>query len=71
MTISYAAVFLNRQTKTDNQTAIEMFDRAVVKIQASRRPTPSCSRRVNGRFFLFTPDEKHCGKRSFLLPSKG
>jgi serine/threonine protein kinase len=51
--------YLNRQTKTDNQTAIEMFDRAVAADSSFAAAHAELAQACVWRFFLFTPDEKH------------
>jgi hypothetical protein len=49
---------LSRQTKADNETAIEMFDRAVAADPNFAAAYAELAQACVWRFFLFTPDEK-------------
>ena len=61
---------LNRQTKTDNKTAIEMFDRAVATDPNFAAAYAELAQACVWRFFLFTPDEKQWEEKAFVAVEK-
>lgn len=62
--------YLNRQTKTDNKTAIEMFDRAVAADTSFAAAYAELAQACVWRFFLFTPDEKQWEEKAFVAVEK-
>jgi serine/threonine protein kinase/Tfp pilus assembly protein PilF len=58
--------YLNRQTKADNETAIEMFDRAVATDPTFAAAHAELAQACVWRFFLFTPDEKQWEEKAFV-----
>jgi serine/threonine protein kinase/Tfp pilus assembly protein PilF len=62
--------YLNRQTKADNETAIEMFDRAVEKDASFAAAHAELAQACVWRFFLFTPDEKQWEEKAFIAVEK-
>ena len=62
--------YLNRQTKADNETAIEMFDRAVTKDPDFEAAHAELAQACVWRFFLFTPDEKQWEEKAFIAVEK-
>jgi serine/threonine protein kinase/lipopolysaccharide biosynthesis regulator YciM len=62
--------YLNRQTKADNETAIEMFDRAVTKDPNFEAAHAELAQACVWRFFLFTPDEKQWEEKAFMAVEK-
>ena len=62
--------YLNRQTKADNETAIEMFDRAVEKDANFAAAHAELAQACVWRFFLFTPDEKQWEEKAFIAVEK-
>ena len=61
---------LNRQTKTDNETAIELFERAVAADPNFAAAWAELAQACVWRFFLFTPDEKKWEERAFVAVEK-
>jgi serine/threonine protein kinase/lipoprotein NlpI len=61
---------LSRQTKTDNETAIEMFDRAVATDPSFAAAYAQLAQACVWRFFLFTPDEKQWEEKAFVAVEK-
>lgn len=57
---------LNRQTKTENETAIEMFDQAVATDPTFGAAWAELAQACVWRFFLFTPDEKKWEEKAFV-----
>jgi serine/threonine protein kinase len=62
--------YLNRQTKADNEKAIEMFDRAVEKDASFAAAHAELAQACVWRFFLFTPDEKQWEEKAFIAVEK-
>ncbi len=62
--------YLNRQTKADNETAIEMFDHAVEKDANFAAAHAELAQACVWRFFLFTPDEKQWEEKAFIAVEK-
>jgi tetratricopeptide (TPR) repeat protein len=62
--------YLNRQTKSDNQTAIEMFDRAVATDSNFAAAYAELAQACVWRFFLFTPDEKQWEEKAYVAVEK-
>ncbi|HET6670333.1 MAG TPA: protein kinase [Pyrinomonadaceae bacterium] len=62
--------YLNRQTKTDNKTAIEMFERAVAADTSFAAAYAELAQACVWRFFLFTPDEKQWEEKAFVAVEK-
>ncbi|MGH9956075.1 MAG: protein kinase domain-containing protein [Pyrinomonadaceae bacterium] len=58
--------YFNHQTKTDNQTAIEMFDQAVSTDPDFAAAHAALAQACVWRFFLFTPDEKNWEEKAFV-----
>ncbi|MBA3569629.1 MAG: protein kinase [Pyrinomonadaceae bacterium] len=61
---------LSRQTKADNETAIEMFDRAVAADPNFAAAYAELAQACVWRFFLFTPDEKRWEEKAFVAVEK-
>jgi TolB-like protein/tRNA A-37 threonylcarbamoyl transferase component Bud32/Flp pilus assembly protein TadD len=61
---------LSRQTRTDNETAIEMFDRAVATDPNFAAAWADLAQACVWRFFLFTPDEKQWEEKAFVAVEK-
>ena len=61
---------LSRQTETDNETAIEMFDRAVATDPNFAAAWAELAQACVWRFFLFTPDEKQLEEKAFVAVEK-
>ena len=61
---------LSRQIKADNQTAIEMFDRAVAIDPNFAAAYASLAQACVWRFFLFTPDERQWEEKAFVAVEK-
>jgi TolB-like protein/tRNA A-37 threonylcarbamoyl transferase component Bud32/Tfp pilus assembly protein PilF len=61
---------LNRQTKADNETAIELFDRAVATDPSFGAAWAELAQACVWRFFLFTPDEKQWEEKAFVAVEK-
>jgi len=61
---------LNRRTKDDNKTAIEMFDRAVAIYPNFAAAWAELAQACVWRFFLFTPDEKQWEEKAFVAVEK-
>ncbi len=62
--------YLNRQTKADNETAIEMFERAVAADPTFAAAYAELAQACVWRFFLFTPDEKQWEEKAFVAVEK-
>ena len=62
--------YLNRQTKSDNENAIEMFDRAVAADPNFAAAHAELAQACVWRFFLFTPDEKQWEEKAFVSVEK-
>jgi eukaryotic-like serine/threonine-protein kinase len=62
--------YLNRQTRADNQTAIEMFDRSVAIDPDFALAQAELAQACVWRFFLFTPDEKQWEEKAFVAVQK-
>ena len=62
--------YLKRQTKADNETAIEMFDRAVATDPNFAAAYAELAQACVWRFFLFTPDEKLWEEKAFVAIEK-
>jgi len=61
---------LSRQTEADNETAIEMFDRAVATDPNFAAAWAELAQACVWRFFLFTPDEKQLEEKAFVAVEK-
>ncbi len=61
---------LNRQIKANNETAIEMFDRAVAMDPNFAAAWAELAQACVWRFFLFTPDEKQWEEKAFVAVEK-
>jgi len=61
---------LSRQTKADNETAIEMLDRAVGTDPNFAAAYAELAQACVWRFFLFTPDEKQWEEKAFVAVEK-
>lgn len=61
---------LNRQTKADNENAIEMFERAVASDPNFAAAHAELAQACVWRFFLFTPDEKQWEEKAFVAVEK-
>lgn len=61
---------LSRQTKAENKTAIEMFDRAVAADPNFAAAYAELAQACVWRFFLFTPDEKQWEEKAFVAVEK-
>jgi serine/threonine protein kinase len=61
---------LSRQTKTDNETAIEMFDHAVATDPNFAAAWAESAQACVWRLFLFTPDEKQWEEKAFVAIEK-
>jgi TolB-like protein/tetratricopeptide (TPR) repeat protein/tRNA A-37 threonylcarbamoyl transferase component Bud32 len=62
--------YINRQTKADNATAIEMFDHAVATDPNFAAAYAELAQACVWRFFLFTPDEKQWEEKAFVAVEK-
>src|SRR5688572_27581283 len=62
--------YLNRQTKADNEIAIEMFDLAVAEDPNFAAAHAELAQACVWRFFLFTPDEKQWEEKAFVAVEK-
>jgi serine/threonine protein kinase/lipopolysaccharide biosynthesis regulator YciM len=62
--------YLNRQTKADNETAIEMFDRAVAADPSFAAAHAELAQACVWRLFLFTPGEKQWEEKAFVAVEK-
>jgi serine/threonine protein kinase/tetratricopeptide (TPR) repeat protein len=62
--------YLNHQTKADNETAIEMLDRAVIADPNFAAAQAELAQACVWRLFLFTPDEKKWEVKAFVAVSK-
>jgi len=62
--------YLNRQTKADNETAIQMFDKAVATDPTFAAAHAELAQACVWRFFLFTPDEKQWEEKAFIAVEK-
>ena len=62
--------YLGRQTKADNQTAIEMLERAIAADQNFAAAHAELAQACVWRFFLFTPDEKQWEEKAFVAVEK-
>lgn len=60
----------NRQNKADNETAIEMFDRAVAIDPNFATAYAELAQACVWRFFLFTPKERKWEEKAFLAVEK-
>src|SRR5262249_2714710 len=58
--------YLNRQNKTDNQTAIEKFDQAVATDPGFAAAHAELAQACIWRLFLFAPDEKQLEEKAFV-----
>jgi len=61
---------LNRRTKDDNETAVEMFDRAVAMDPNFAGAWAELAQACVWRFFLFTPEEKQWEEKAFVAVEK-
>jgi eukaryotic-like serine/threonine-protein kinase len=61
---------LNRQTKTENETAIKMFDSAVATDPNFAAAHADLAQACVWRFFLFTPDERQWEEKAFVAVEK-
>jgi tetratricopeptide (TPR) repeat protein len=61
---------LNRQTRADNETAIQMLDRAVAADPDFAAAWAELAQACVWRFFLFTPDEKQWEEKAFVAVEK-
>jgi eukaryotic-like serine/threonine-protein kinase len=61
---------LSRQTKAENETAIEMFDRAVATDPNFAAAYAELAQACVWRFFLFTPNEKQWEEKAFVAVEK-
>jgi tetratricopeptide (TPR) repeat protein len=62
--------YLGRQTKADNQTAIEMLERATAADSNFAAAHAELAQACVWRFFLFTPDEKQWEEKAFVAVEK-
>jgi TolB-like protein/lipopolysaccharide biosynthesis regulator YciM len=62
--------YLNRQTKADNETAIDMFDRAVATDPNFAAAHAELAQACIWRLFLFTPEEKKWEVKAFVAIEK-
>jgi serine/threonine-protein kinase len=62
--------YLNRQTKEDNETAIQMFERAITEDPNFAAGHAELAQACVWRFFLFTPDEKQWEEKAFVAVEK-
>ncbi|MGI8897583.1 MAG: protein kinase domain-containing protein [Pyrinomonadaceae bacterium] len=62
--------YLSRQTKADNETAIEMFDRAVATEPNFAAAYAELAQACVWRLFLFTPNEKQWEEKAFVAVEK-
>ena len=62
--------YLNRQTKADNETAIDMFDRAVATDPNFAAAHAELAQACIWRLFLFTPEEKKWEEKAFVAIEK-
>ena len=62
--------YLGRQTKADNQTAIEMLERATAADQNFAAAHAELAQACVWRTFLFTPDEKQWEEKAFVAVEK-
>ena len=62
--------YLNRQTKDDNKTAIEMFERSIAEDPTFAAGHAELAQACVWRFFLFTPDEKQWEEKAFVAVAK-
>ncbi|HEY6120520.1 MAG TPA: protein kinase [Pyrinomonadaceae bacterium] len=62
--------YLNRQTKADNETAIEMFEHAVATDPNFAAAFAELAQACVWRLFLFTPNEKQWEERAFVAVEK-
>ena len=62
--------YLNRQTKADNETAIEALNRAVASDPAFAAGWAELAQAYVWRLFLFAPDEKDLQEKAFLAVEK-
>jgi len=62
--------YLGRQTKADNQTAIENLERAIAADQNFAAAHAELAQACVWRFFLFTPDEKQWEEKAFVAVEK-
>src|SRR5262249_9372960 len=62
--------YLSRQTKADNETAIDMFDKAVNTDPEFATAYAELAQACVWRFFLFTPDEKQWEEKAFVAVEK-
>jgi TolB-like protein/lipopolysaccharide biosynthesis regulator YciM len=62
--------YLNRQTRADNETAIQMFEKAVATDPTFAAAHAELAQACVWRFFLFTPDEKKWEEKAFVAVEK-
>lgn len=61
---------VSRETKAENETAIEMFDRAVAADPNFAAAWTELAQACVSRFFFFTPDEKQWEEKAFVAIEK-
>ena len=62
--------YLGRQTKSDNQTAIEMFDKAVAADPNFAAGQAELAQACVWRLFLFAPEERKLEEKAFVAVEK-
>jgi serine/threonine protein kinase/Flp pilus assembly protein TadD len=62
--------YLGRQTKSDNQTAIEMFDKAVAADPDFAAAQAELAQACVWRLFLFAPEERKLEEKAFVAVRK-
>jgi TolB-like protein/DNA-binding winged helix-turn-helix (wHTH) protein/Flp pilus assembly protein TadD len=62
--------YLDRQTKTDNETAIKLFEEAVAADPNFAAAHAALAQACVWRFFLFTPDERQWEEKAFIAVEK-
>jgi TolB-like protein/DNA-binding winged helix-turn-helix (wHTH) protein len=62
--------YANRQNRGDNETTIEMFERAVAADPGFAAAHAALAQAYVWRFFLFTPDEKQWEEKAFMEVEK-
>src|SRR4029453_3251585 len=63
--------YLNRKTKGENKTAIQMFEQAVAADPKFAGAYADLAQAYVWRLFLFTPGEKQLEEKAFVAVEKG